>query len=175
MKYKMCLLESWDWACALLLYFQADWRAPVHRNAPASALSAFRKQVPTFRNLETSLFCESRPETKTNNCIWITRAIKLLYDLSSAWRSFHLKARLFPKQRHRTSSLNERWDLIVQINNLKAYKFASEGRHVMSESEIVNFTCSVSTKLATWPSSLQPRTAKRVPARSLLSREMRHA
>ena len=32
-------------------------------------------------------------------------------------------------------------------------------------------SCSVSTKLATWPSSLTPRTLNRVPARSQLSRE----
>ena len=38
-----------------------------------------------------------------------------------------------------------------------------------------NSTCSVSTKLAVWPSSLRPRTLNRVPARSELTRDMRHA
>lgn len=36
-------------------------------------------------------------------------------------------------------------------------------------------TCSVSTKLATWPSSFVPRTLNLVPARSQLSLEMRQA
>ena len=47
---------------------------------------------------------------------------------------------------------------------------------MLTQVQTVNLlTCSVSTKLATWPSSLAPRTLKRVPARSQESREMRQA
>ena len=47
---------------------------------------------------------------------------------------------------------------------------------MLTQVQTINLlTCSVSTKLATWPSSLAPRTLKRVPARSQESREMRQA